>query len=104
MRSAAGRKITGRSIQQLLSGFPDHWQMPQRDFGTIAGDLGVGLGRLFRGLPKPNDGVVTLAEAELPGATDHITLHVSHTAMVVSREVARQVCHFLEHGRFRRDR
>lgn len=102
-RTAPGRKLTGRSIQQLLAGFPQHWQMPQRDFGVIAGDRPVGLGLLFPGFPKPNDGVVTLAETQLPGATDHITVHVSHTAMIVSNRVARQVCHFLEHGRFRRE-
>ncbi|MFQ6022467.1 MAG: alpha/beta fold hydrolase [Acidiferrobacterales bacterium] len=99
-RTMVGRKITGRSIQQLLAGFPEHWEMPPRDFGVIAGNLSLGMGRLFPGLPKPNDGVVTLAETQLAGASDYITLHVSHTAMIVSKRVARQVCHFLDYGRF----
>lgn len=99
-RTALGRRITGRSIAQLVAGIPDEWELPQRDFGVIAGDLSIGLGRLFPGLPEPNDGVVALAETLLPGATDQITLHVSHSAMVVSRKVAQQVCHFLKHGGF----
>jgi len=104
VRTALGRKITGRSIQQLLAGMPAHWQPVDRDIGIIAGDLSVGMGRLFRRLPRPNDGVVSAAEAALPGATDSITLHVSHTAMVVSSQVAQQVSWFLKHGRFQTNR
>lgn len=99
-RSAFGRRITGRSIAQLVAGTPEQWPLPPRDFGVIAGSMSLGLGKLFARLPKPNDGVVTLSETLLPGATDHIILHVSHTALVVSRRVADQVCHFLKNGRF----
>ena len=102
VRAAIGRGITGRSIAQLVAGVPDGWALPARDFGIIAGDLSIGLGRLFPGLPEPNDGVVALAETELTGATDRITLHLSHTALVFSRHAAEQVCHFLKHGRFAR--
>lgn len=103
-RTGLGRRITGRSVQQLLAGMPDYWERPQRDLGVISGDLGIGMGRLFPGLPKPNDGVVALTETQLPDATDHITLHVSHAAMLISAQVACQVCHFLKKGRFRRPR
>jgi hypothetical protein len=99
-RTRLGRKITGNSIQQLLAGMPEYWELPARDFGVICGDLGIGMGRLFPGFVKPNDGVVALAEARFPGATDHITLHVSHTAMLVSKQIAHQVCYFLKNGRF----
>lgn len=104
VRIALGRKLTGRSIQQLLAGMPAHWQPLDRDIGIIAGDMSIGMGRLFRRLPRPNDGVVSAAEAVLPGATDTITLHVSHTAMIVSSQVAYQVSWFLKHGRFQADR
>ncbi|GMQ90666.1 MAG: alpha/beta hydrolase [Gammaproteobacteria bacterium] len=103
-RTRLGRKITGRSIQQLLAGMPEYWASPERDFGIIAGDLSIGMGRLFPGLVKPNDGVVALAETRFPGATDHITLHVSHTALVMSSQAAHQVCYFLKNGCFERDR
>ena len=104
VRTALGRKITGCSIQQVLAGMPTHWQPVDRDIGVIAGDVSIGMGRLFRRLPRPNDGVVSAAEAALPGATDTITLHVSHTAMVVSSQLAHQVSWFLKHGRFQTDR
>ncbi len=100
VRRPWGRRIAGRSIEQLLSGLPERWELGDRELGTIAGDLSIGLGRLLSRLPEPNDGVVTLAEAQLPGASDHVTLHVSHTALVVAPSVAREVCHFLNHGRF----
>ncbi len=103
VRTALGRKITGRSMQQLLVGMPTHWRPVHRDIGVIAGDISIGMGRLFPRLPRPNDGVVSAAEAELPGATDTITLHVSHTAMVVSSQAAHQVSWFLKHGHFQTD-
>jgi hypothetical protein len=83
---------------------PMQWEPVDRDIGVIAGDVSIGMGRLFPRLPRPNDGVVSVAEAELPGATDTITLHVFHTAMVISSQVAHQVGWFLKHGRFQTDR
>jgi len=38
----------------------------------------------------------------LPGRTDHVTVHTSHTLLPLNREVARQTIHFLMHGRFER--
>lgn len=99
-----GRWLIGRSVGQLLAGHAEHWELHGRALGTIAGDLAFGLGRMFPGLPRPSDGVVALAEARLPAASDHITLRVSHTAMVFSAGVVDQVAHFLTHGRFAHDR
>lgn len=103
VRTGFGRRLTGRSIQQLLAGMPTLWGPVEREVGVITGDLSIGMGRFFPGLPRPNDGVVSAAEAELPGATDRVTLHVSHTAMIISSQVAQQVSWFLRHGRFRTD-
>lgn len=73
------------------------------EIGVIAGSGGVGLGRLVApGLPQPNDGVVAVAETLIPGMRDHVVLDVSHTEMLASREVAHQICAFLQHGRFDR--
>lgn len=75
------------------------------DVGVIAGTGRVGLGRLFApALPQPNDGVVSVEETRVPGMRDHVVLPVSHTAMLVSREVARQTCAFLSDGKFDRSR
>ncbi|MFL6711589.1 MAG: dihydroneopterin triphosphate diphosphatase [Sulfurifustis sp.] len=98
-RAAVGRFILGASNADVLRGErpPD---LSSRDLGVIRGDLPIGLGQLFPGLGHPNDGVVAVTEATLPGAADEITLHVSHTAMLVSSRVAGCIGQFLRYGRF----
>ncbi len=73
-----------------------------RDLGVIAGNWPLGLGRLVGALDGPHDGAVTVAETRLTGATDHIVLPVSHSAMVLSSAVVRQTVGFLRDGRFTR--
>ncbi len=58
------------------------------------------MGRVIGELSNPNDGTVAVAETHLHGAKDHIALPVSHLGMLVSRQVAIQVVHFLQQGRF----
>lgn len=99
VRNPLCHKITGRAVDELADGVPSGWRPPEREVGTVAGTLSVGLGRVFPGLEKPNDGVVTERESRLPGA-DSRSLHVSHTQMVVSPRVARLVAGFLEDGAF----
>jgi len=71
------------------------------DIGVIAGDGGFGMGRVIApDLPKPHDGVIVVEETRVPGMRDHVTLAVSHPAMLVSREVVQQVCAYLSRGRF----
>jgi hypothetical protein len=41
-----------------------------------------------------------VAETDVPGMRDRIVLHVSHSGMLVSRAVARQICAFLRDGAF----
>jgi pimeloyl-ACP methyl ester carboxylesterase len=72
-----------------------------REIGVIAGTLGAGLGRLVaRGLPRPHDGTVAVCETRLPMAADSILLPVSHSSMLLSRQVSAQICAFLRAGRF----
>lgn len=68
--------------------------------GVLAGNLGLGLGRLIPGLPQPSDGVVSVAETRLPEACDSIVLRVSHAGMLVSRACAEQAAAFLKCGSF----
>lgn len=71
------------------------------DIGVIAGDGGFGMARLIaRALPTPHDGVVTVTETHVPHMRDRIVLAVSHTQMLISREVVRQACLYLANGRF----
>jgi pimeloyl-ACP methyl ester carboxylesterase len=73
---------------------------PDRDTGMIAGTRGIGLGLLVGGVGGPGDGTVALRETHMPGLADHITLPVTHTGMLYSREVARQAAYFLRSGVF----
>ncbi len=74
----------------------------QYEVGVIAGSGGMGLGRLVApDLPGPNDGVVRVAETDVPGMRDRVVLPVSHSEMLVSRDVAAEICAFLRDGRFR---
>ena len=59
--------------------------------------------RMFAsGLPRPHDGVVAVAETQMPGAKDVVVLPVSHSGMLVSRRVAGAVGCFLRSGHFPR--
>jgi len=70
------------------------------EVGVIAGTMPIGLGLLVGKLPRPHDGAVSVSETKLINASDSILLPVSHSAMLFSGSVGRQVCHFLLHGRF----
>ncbi len=108
--------IVGKSYEQALDGtvapLPKEIQL-----GVIAGNKAQGLGQPIlayhnRKLRKADvetpseklahDGTVYISETKLISATDHIILPVTHTGMLVSKEVAKQAIYFLEHGRFER--
>lgn len=71
--------------------------------GVIAGDVHLGLGQLFPDLPRPNDGTVAVEETGLAGAADRIVLPVTHTGLLLSRQVLGQVLSFLKDGHFVHD-
>lgn len=106
--------IVGKSYKQALDGtappLPDDIEL-----GVIAGNKAQGLGQPIlsyhnRKLRKADsdiedkslahDGTVYVTETQLMDATDHIILPVTHTGMLINKQVARQVIWFLEHGRF----
>ncbi len=92
------RRLMGESLSALTDQLPA-WQ-GERELGSLAGRLALGFGWLVPSLPRPNDGTVTVEETKLAGMADHCVLNVSHMGMLLSARVARQVCHFLKHGRF----
>ena len=101
-RLPGGRRLLGVCIRQWLDE-PRAAALDRYEIGVIAGNGGVGLGRFIApDLPAPNDGVVSVGETPVPGMRDHIVLDVSHTAMLASRAVARQICAFLDRGEFSR--
>jgi tetratricopeptide (TPR) repeat protein len=100
VRLPLGRLLLGRSGGEVLLDHSERRWTGGRQLGVIAGDRAAGMGRLLGSLDGPSDGTVALSETDLPGASDSLRLHVSHSGMVFSREVARQVAAFLLEGRF----
>jgi hypothetical protein len=97
-----GRMMLGECIGEWLRG-PRTEIGGGYEVGVIAGNGGIGLGRVIASdLPQPNDGVVAVCETELPGISDHVVLNVSHTEMLASASVAHHVCAFLKNGHFDR--
>jgi pimeloyl-ACP methyl ester carboxylesterase len=95
-----GAYALGHCVREWLAS-PALGPFGDREIGSLAGSAGIGLGRVVaRGLPKPNDGTITVTETELAAACDRIVLPVSHTSMLLSRNVAHQTSAFLRHGRF----
>lgn len=99
-RFPSGRQLLDRSLERgLLGDDLPPWPLAL-ELGSVAGMLPIGLGRLLPGLPQPNDGTVAVEETRLEGMTDHVVIPVSHATMLIRPAVARQVIHFLRHGRF----
>lgn len=95
-----GKKILGATVNDvLLSSRLRRWNS-SRELGVLAGDLGFGLGRLVGRLDMPNDGTVLVEETFIEGATDCLSLRVSHSGMVFSARLAEHVAAFLQYGRF----
>jgi hypothetical protein len=92
------RPLVGRASKVLEYGF--RAAPSDRETGIIMGTGHIGVGRLFRKLDQPSDGVVAVDECHLEGATDELVLPVTHTGLVTSREVAEAVALFLGTGRF----
>jgi pimeloyl-ACP methyl ester carboxylesterase len=101
-RLPLGRAILGLTATEVLLVPGEPAWRGGRELGVIAGDLGIGLGRVLGPIDAPNDGTVWVDETDLPGATEQIRMHVSHSGMVFSPGVAAQVAAFLRNGRFER--
>jgi len=71
-----------------------------RELGVIAGTQPLGFGQLIARFDEDNDGTVAVSETRIPGATDHLTLPVSHLGMLLSARVARETGEFLTAGHF----
>jgi pimeloyl-ACP methyl ester carboxylesterase len=92
--------IVGKCVaEELLVHHERRWAIP-RELGIIAGTRRVGLGQFVARFDEECDGTIAVSETRLSGATDHITLPVSHMGMLLSTRVARETGAFLQTGRF----
>ncbi len=96
------RWAVGRSGDLLGAGCALPWP-GKAQVGMVAGSLAFGVGPLLGVLEDPGDGTVALAETRWPALSDHRVVHASHSGLLLSREVAFEVGHFLRHGQFRPD-
>jgi pimeloyl-ACP methyl ester carboxylesterase len=96
------RAVLGPTAAQLGTGpasLPNRLPAPDFELGVVAGTRSLNpLGSWL--LPEEDDGTVSVASTRCAGMTDFVALPVSHTFIVRSGEVARQVAHFLRYGRF----
>jgi pimeloyl-ACP methyl ester carboxylesterase len=99
-RMAWARALLGRCVaEELLTERHRAWTLP-RELGIIAGTVAMGLGQLFVRFDDANDGSVAVSETRLPGATDFVSLPVSHFGMLLSSRVASETGRFLVNGHF----
>lgn len=91
--------LVGRSVKDWLAR-PRPPVPTSVEIGIIAGTRRFGMGCVIPGLPRPNDGVVALAETRLPEAKDSIALPVSHSGMLISTACTEQIAGFIQTGGF----
>ena len=91
--------LLGRSIHQgVLGGCP---KFPgNRELGVICGNRPIGFGRMFMSTEQSSDGTVLVRETHISRARESLELGVTHTSLMFSPEVVRQVVCFLGKGRF----
>lgn len=93
--------ILGRSTERGLLGGAPPWPKG-RPLGMVAGDKDVGVGKILKkgGLDGPNDGVVKLSETMSDEITHRYEIGYSHTAMLLTNELAISVLCYLRDGHF----
>lgn len=96
------KKRNGPAGQQLGTGtnsLPLNLGPVDFELGVITGDRSFNpVSSMI--LPGPDDGVVSVARAKVRGMSDFIVMPNTHTFIMKSKSVIRQVIHFLEQGEF----
>lgn len=97
-----GKTITAGVVQEAAS----QWASGvtgRHEVGVIAGNVGIGLGKIVTSFEGENDGTVAVSETRLDGLTDHLVMPINHTGLILSRSVADQAAAFLKRGEFLRE-
>jgi pimeloyl-ACP methyl ester carboxylesterase len=95
-----GRRMLGRTAHEALLPERDRQWRGERELGIIAGTVPVGFGRFMGPFDAPSDGTVLVGETHLRGAKEHLSMRTTHSGMVYSAPVARQISSFLRDGCF----
>ncbi|NNE86437.1 MAG: alpha/beta hydrolase [Silicimonas sp.] len=90
---------TGMALGTGPNSAPNSVGLPAVEVGVIAGDRSLNpvYSMIIEGA---DDGKVSVESTRLPGLSDHITLHVTHTFMMNDPMVIRQTLEFLQNGAF----
>lgn len=91
--------LLGNATRYGLEAHDDEWRFTQK-LGSIAGTVPIGMRRLLMGNDHLSDGTVTVEETKIDGMTDHIETRTTHTSMIYSDYIARQIDHFIRFDRF----
>ena len=93
--------LMGKPVaDELLQPRERRWTLADRQLGVIAGTQALGIGQILAQFEEDCDGTIAVSETRMPGATEHLSLPVSHAGMLVSPRVAKETGEFLQHGRF----
>jgi pimeloyl-ACP methyl ester carboxylesterase len=95
-----GRRMLGLTAHEALLPERDRQWRGGRELGIIAGTVPVGFGRFMGPFDAPSDGTVLVEETHLHGAKQHLCMRTTHSGMVYSAPIARQIASFLRDGRF----
>ena len=97
--------INGKAGRQLGTGpesVPKSLGKAEFDLGIIAGARSINW--IFSYIvPGQDDGTISVENTMLQGMNDHIVLPVTHTFMMMNKEVITQTVYYLENGKFQRE-
>lgn len=92
----------GPALSADIDSIPNTISDANEEFGVIAGNLS--LNPIFSSLiPGDDDGKVSVESTKFAAMTDHIVVRASHTFIMNSSDVTRQIIEFLRTGRFIHD-
>lgn len=94
--------IAGKQLGTGANSLPNRLGRVDYSLGIIAGKQSISpiFSKMIEG---DDDGKVSVRSTKVAGMTDHIILPVTHTFMMNSPSVFRQVAHYLREGAFKHD-